>query len=74
MRQVLTPNGATEMTNQATRTKIVLICNTFGWGVSFRGGSDAHLATVTAPEGDHRVKIVSGRLDRVLNYLECVAA
>ena len=62
------------MTNQAARTKIVLLANSFGWGVNFRGGSDAHLATVTAREGNGFVTIVSGRLAKVLDYMECVAA
>jgi hypothetical protein len=62
------------MTNQAIRTQIVLLANTLGWGVNFRGGSDAHLATVTAREGNGFVTIVSGRLAKVLDYMECVAA
>lgn len=62
------------MTNQTTRTQITLLCNTLGFGVNFRGGSDAHLATVTAREGNGFVTIVSGRLSKVLDYIECVAA
>lgn len=62
------------MTNQTIRTKIATLCNTLGYGVSFRGGLDAHLATVTAREGNRSVTIVSGRISKVLNYIECVAA
>lgn len=68
------------MTNQTTRTQITLICNTLGFGVNFRGGPDAHLATVTAREGNGIVTIVtivtivSGRLAKVLDYVEAVAA
>lgn len=62
------------MTNQTTRTQITLLCNTLGFGVNFRGGSDAHLATVTAREGNGFVTIISGRLAKVLDYIEAVAA
>jgi hypothetical protein len=62
------------MTNQTIRTQITLLCNSLGYGVNFRGGSDAHLATVTAREGNGFVTIVSGRLAKVLDYIECVAA
>lgn len=62
------------MTNQTIRTQITLLCNTIGFGVNFRGGSDAHLATVTAREGNGWVVIVSGKLAKVLDYMEAVAA
>jgi hypothetical protein len=62
------------MTNQTTRTQIATLCKTLGYGVSFRGGDDAHLVTVTAIENKRSVTIVSGKLAKVLDYIECVAA
>jgi hypothetical protein len=63
------------MTRIEARIQIITLCKTLGFGVNFRGPSDPHLATVVAREADDRVvTIVSGRLAKVLDYLELVAA
>jgi len=60
------------MTRQTIRTEIAHLSNTLGYGVGFRGGSDAHLAAVHA-DGGRGELIVKGKIEYVRNFLELVA-
>lgn len=60
------------MTRQTIRTEIAHLSNTLGYGVGFRGPTEAHLATVRA-EGGRGEVVVEGGIEYVRNFLELVA-
>jgi hypothetical protein len=56
------------MTNQMIRTNIVLAATELGYGVNFRGPSDAHLCTIRimAPYG---AVVFKGHIKKALGFL-----
>lgn len=56
------------MTNQTIRTNIVLLANKLGYGVNFRGPSDAHLCTISFA-GPYGKVVFKGHIKKALGFL-----